>query len=81
MPIAVAHDEEAGIIGHLSPFVEIKRNRIRALKSCQPRRKYRRENPESTEGAIDDLAALSALCREKGLWFHVYGAFGALGSL
>jgi glutamate/tyrosine decarboxylase-like PLP-dependent enzyme len=32
-------------------------------------------------GAIDDLAALSALCREQGLWFHVDGAFGALGVL
>ena len=32
-------------------------------------------------GAIDDLRALSALCRELGLWFHVDGAFGALGIL
>ncbi len=32
-------------------------------------------------GAIDDLAALSALCREQGLWFHVDGAYGALGML
>jgi aromatic-L-amino-acid/L-tryptophan decarboxylase len=32
-------------------------------------------------GAIDDLDALSALCREQGLWFHVDGAFGALGVL
>jgi aromatic-L-amino-acid/L-tryptophan decarboxylase len=32
-------------------------------------------------GAIDDLAALSALCREEGLWFHVDGAYGALGVL
>ena len=32
-------------------------------------------------GAIDDLAALGALCREEGLWFHVDGAFGALGIL
>ena len=32
-------------------------------------------------GAIDDLRALSALCREEGLWFHVDGAFGALGIL
>jgi aromatic-L-amino-acid/L-tryptophan decarboxylase len=32
-------------------------------------------------GAIDDLRALSALCREEGLWFHVDGAFGALGML
>jgi glutamate/tyrosine decarboxylase-like PLP-dependent enzyme len=30
-------------------------------------------------GAIDDLAAIAALCREQGLWFHVDGAFGALG--
>jgi len=30
-------------------------------------------------GAIDDLSAVSALCREEGLWFHVDGAFGALG--
>jgi aromatic-L-amino-acid decarboxylase len=32
-------------------------------------------------GAIDDLAALSVLCREQGLWFHVDGAYGALGVL
>jgi aromatic-L-amino-acid decarboxylase len=30
-------------------------------------------------GAIDDLKALSALCREQQLWFHVDGAYGALG--
>ena len=32
-------------------------------------------------GAIDDLRALSELCREQGLWFHVDGAYGALGIL
>jgi glutamate/tyrosine decarboxylase-like PLP-dependent enzyme len=32
-------------------------------------------------GAIDDLQALSALCREEKLWFHVDGAYGALGIL
>jgi aromatic-L-amino-acid/L-tryptophan decarboxylase len=32
-------------------------------------------------GAIDDLGALSSLCREEGIWFHVDGAFGALGIL
>jgi glutamate/tyrosine decarboxylase-like PLP-dependent enzyme len=32
-------------------------------------------------GAIDDLVALSALCREEQLWFHVDGAYGALGIL
>jgi aromatic-L-amino-acid decarboxylase len=30
-------------------------------------------------GAIDDLEALSTLCREEKLWFHVDGAYGALG--
>ena len=32
-------------------------------------------------GAIDDLEALSALCCEEKLWFHVDGAYGALGVL
>jgi aromatic-L-amino-acid decarboxylase len=32
-------------------------------------------------GAIDDLQALSALCREENLWFHIDGAYGALGVL
>lgn len=32
-------------------------------------------------GAIDDLAALAALCREEQLWFHIDGAYGALGML
>ncbi len=32
-------------------------------------------------GAIDDLEALAALCREERLWFHVDGACGALAML
>jgi glutamate/tyrosine decarboxylase-like PLP-dependent enzyme len=32
-------------------------------------------------GAIDDLESVAALCREQQLWFHVDGAFGALGIL
>ncbi|WP_024510435.1 aspartate aminotransferase family protein [Bradyrhizobium sp. ARR65] len=32
-------------------------------------------------GAIDDLVGLAALCREENIWFHVDGAFGALGIL
>ncbi|MFZ1989943.1 MAG: pyridoxal-dependent decarboxylase [Alphaproteobacteria bacterium] len=32
-------------------------------------------------GAIDDLSALADLCAAEGLWFHIDGAFGALGVL
>ena len=32
-------------------------------------------------GAIDDLAALARLARKQQLWFHIDGAFGALGIL
>jgi aromatic-L-amino-acid/L-tryptophan decarboxylase len=32
-------------------------------------------------GGMDDLEALSELCRAEGLWFHVDGAFGAMCSL
>jgi aromatic-L-amino-acid/L-tryptophan decarboxylase len=32
-------------------------------------------------GAIDDLEEIAALCAEENIWFHVDGAFGALGIL
>jgi glutamate/tyrosine decarboxylase-like PLP-dependent enzyme len=32
-------------------------------------------------GAIDDLDAIASLCRDEALWFHVDGAYGALGML
>ena len=32
-------------------------------------------------GAIDDLDAIADLCRERSLWMHVDGAFGALAIL
>ncbi len=32
-------------------------------------------------GAIDDLASIASLCREEKMWFHIDGAYGALGML
>ncbi len=32
-------------------------------------------------GAVDDLAALAALGRRESIWFHIDGAYGALGML
>jgi len=32
-------------------------------------------------GAIDELAAIAAIARSEGLWFHVDGAYGALAML
>ena len=32
-------------------------------------------------GAVDDLRAIAHVCREEGLWFHIDGAYGALGML
>jgi glutamate/tyrosine decarboxylase-like PLP-dependent enzyme len=32
-------------------------------------------------GAVDNLAAIADVARREGLWFHVDGAFGALGML
>lgn len=32
-------------------------------------------------GAIDDLAAIAAFCREEGLWMHVDGCIGALAAM
>jgi len=32
-------------------------------------------------GAVDDLEALASLCAEEKLWFHIDGAYGALGML
>ena len=32
-------------------------------------------------GAVDDMRSIAELCQEQDLWFHVDGAYGALGML
>ena len=53
MLLAVAHDQETGVIGHLPPFVKIQRDGIRALKSGEPRRQCRRKNAKRAISAVD----------------------------
>ena len=53
MLLAVAHEQEARVVGHLSPFVEIERDGIGALDAGEPRRELWRQNPERAEGAVD----------------------------
>ncbi len=35
----------------------------------------------TSTGSVDDLAALARLCRERGLWLHVDGAYGGFAVL
>ena len=35
----------------------------------------------TSTGAIDDLAAIAGVCRQRGVWFHVDGAYGAFAVL
>jgi aromatic-L-amino-acid decarboxylase len=35
----------------------------------------------TSSGAVDELSAIAAVCREHGLWFHVDGAYGAPAAL
>ncbi len=53
MQRAVAHQDEAGVVGHLPPFVEIERDRIGLLDAGKPRRDIRRHDGKRADGAID----------------------------
>jgi glutamate/tyrosine decarboxylase-like PLP-dependent enzyme len=35
----------------------------------------------TNSGGVDDLAAIAGLCRERGVWLHVDGAYGAFAAL
>ena len=53
MPFAIANEQKARVIRHLTPFVKIKRDRIGVFQSGQARRKRGRENAKRAIGAID----------------------------
>ena len=51
--IAVANQEEPGVVRHVPPFVEIERDRIRLFDPLQQRAKLRRERRQRPDRAID----------------------------
>ena len=53
MLIAVAHDQEAGVVVDLAPFVEVERDRIRLRQALQLRGDLVRQHAERTVGAVD----------------------------
>ena len=53
MQRAVAHQDKAGVVRHLPPFVEIERDRVRLLDAGKPRRDVGRHDGERADGAVD----------------------------
>src|SRR6185312_1089131 len=53
MKRTVAHQDKSGVVRHLRPFVEIKRNGVRLLDSGEQRRDVWRHYRESAKGPID----------------------------
>ena len=54
------------------------RRRQRCRPDPVPRERQRRNDEH---GAVDDLVAIARLCRERGIWLHVDGAYGAFAVL
>src|SRR5579871_3039929 len=66
MTLAVADEQESGVVGHLPPFVKIERDGIGALDTGEKRRQRRRQDAERTEGAVDmkpDVLLGTELCK------------------
>ena len=53
MQAAVAHQDKAGVVLHVRPFVEIEGDRIGALDAGQARRQVRRQHRHRAESAVD----------------------------
>ena len=49
----VPHQDEACVVRHLAPFVEIEGNGVGALDAGEPRSNFRSQHGESTIGAVD----------------------------
>ena len=50
---AFAHQDVAGVIGHLAPFVKVEGDRVGALDAAQPRRNVARQHAQRATGTID----------------------------
>ncbi len=51
--LAVAHDQEAGVVGHLAPLVEVEGDRVGLREAGQQRTQRGREHAQRAERAVD----------------------------
>ena len=65
MQHAIAHENESGVVGRLSPLMKIERQRIGALDSREPRREIGRQHGKRAKGAVDVEPELLA-ARDSG---------------
>ena len=65
MPLAIAYQDEAGVVGNLAEFVEIEGQQIRALQALEARLELGREYRQRSQGAID-VEPEPFLLRQRG---------------
>ena len=53
MELAVAYEDEASVVGNLSPFVKVEGEGVGALDAFEARREFGREHCECAVGSVD----------------------------